>query len=351
MKKAYSLIIITILIVSSLNAQDKKVAVFDPAGEVSISTKNIVREEISSAIVSSAGYAVLERQLINKVLEENKFQMGGMVDDSQISEMGKMMGANYVLVSSIEKMENGNLYISCKLIEVLTSRVEKQKTAQTQKRSDDLVSVVKNMVTEMFGGKVIKQQPETVVTKENKSQQQTAQSKKEPVPTEIKGYYIPNAIGIEAGGGIKFADLGLRYTMNFLPYFGMDIKLCGGYGNVENGNIFIQLLAGIRVATPHFGRQKFTNFYTTLNFGTSYNIIETKYYAPFSFDAEWDLGIHFKHLYFGPVLKIQNLKIVFDKNSEAYKKMYPKPMHDLFVSFGIRIGVDLGTIKKIKNNK
>ena len=80
-------------------AQDKKVAIFNPAGSVENSTiKEIIREEISSIIVNTAGYTVLERQLIDKVLEENKFQLSGLVDDSQISEVGKRMGANIVFV-------------------------------------------------------------------------------------------------------------------------------------------------------------------------------------------------------------------------------------------------------------
>ena len=131
-------------------AQDKKVAVFDPAGSVDISLKEIVREEISSIIVNTGGFTVLERQLIDKVLEENKFQSGGLVDDSQVSEIGKRMGANLVFVSSITTMGT-NLYLSCKMIDVLTARIEKQRTAQTQSEQADLISVVQGMVSEMFG--------------------------------------------------------------------------------------------------------------------------------------------------------------------------------------------------------
>ena len=57
---------------------------------------------------------MLERSLIDKVLEESKFQLSGMVDDSQISEMGKMMGANFVFVSTITIMENGGYYLFSK---------------------------------------------------------------------------------------------------------------------------------------------------------------------------------------------------------------------------------------------
>jgi hypothetical protein len=167
--------ILGILLSFTAMAQDKKVAVFDPAGKVDENTLEIVREEISSIIVNTAGYTVLERQLINKVLEENKFQQGSLVDDAQISEIGKRMGANYVFVTNITLMGDGIYYISCKMIDVLTARIEKQKTGQTtqkasnfsfknlltkdktkqssnNKSSDDLITVVQRIVKEMFVG-------------------------------------------------------------------------------------------------------------------------------------------------------------------------------------------------------
>ena len=147
------IVIITFVIAlfsfSAMAQDDRKVAVFDPAGNVESHFKEIVREEISSIIVNTKGYTVLERQLIDRVLEENRFQMGGLVDDAQISEIGKRMGANFVFVTNITPMGN-NLYISCKMVDVLTARIEKQKTAQTQRGTTDLLSVVQSMAKEMF---------------------------------------------------------------------------------------------------------------------------------------------------------------------------------------------------------
>jgi hypothetical protein len=51
--------------------QEIKVAVFDPAGNANEAIREIIREEISSMIVNTENYTVLERQLINKVLEES----------------------------------------------------------------------------------------------------------------------------------------------------------------------------------------------------------------------------------------------------------------------------------------
>jgi hypothetical protein len=151
MKKNISLLFLALALSLAVHAQnDLSVAVFDPAGEVDAVVKEVVREEVSSIVVNAKGYMVLERQLINKVLEENKFQQGGLVDDSQIIEVGKRMGANYVFVTTISKLDK-NFYISCKMIEVLTAKIEKQKTGQTAKGLNDIVQTVQTVVNNMLG--------------------------------------------------------------------------------------------------------------------------------------------------------------------------------------------------------
>ena len=62
------------LICIAATAQDRTVAVFDPAGELNSSIREIVREEICSIIVNASGYTLLERQLVNKALEESRLQ-------------------------------------------------------------------------------------------------------------------------------------------------------------------------------------------------------------------------------------------------------------------------------------
>jgi hypothetical protein len=133
--------------------EDRKVAVFDPEGAVEKTLLEIVREEISSVVVNTPGYTVLERQLINKVLEENKFQEGGLVDDSQVSDIGRRMGADYVFVSTISKLGN-NYYISCKMIEVTTARIDRQYTGTTQNGMNDITTTTQYIVRRLFGENV-----------------------------------------------------------------------------------------------------------------------------------------------------------------------------------------------------
>ena len=52
---------LAILCFSAIGQVERKVAVFDPAGRVSDDIKEIVREIISSVVVNTADYEVLER--------------------------------------------------------------------------------------------------------------------------------------------------------------------------------------------------------------------------------------------------------------------------------------------------
>jgi len=152
----YSFVMLLFITVSALAQQERKVAVFDPAGKVEEALLEIVREEISSVVVNTTGYTVLERQLINKVLEENKFQESGLVNDEQVSDIGKRMGADYVFVTTISPL-GGNYYISCKMIEVATARIEKQSTGTTTAGINDIPQTTQYIVRRLFGEDVQQQ--------------------------------------------------------------------------------------------------------------------------------------------------------------------------------------------------
>ena len=177
--------------------KDKKVAVFDPAGnDVPNSIKEIVREEISSVIVNAEGFTVLERQLINKVLEENKIQISGLVDESQISEVGKLMGANYVLVSTVSPMGK-NYHISCKMIEVTTARIAKQRTIQTTKGTGDLVEVTQRVVKGMFSIDITPSNSKQIEKSSSKSPKTfVTESKQQPIITATDNILVADGANV-----------------------------------------------------------------------------------------------------------------------------------------------------------
>lgn len=174
-----------------------KVAVFDPVavGDIEEAILQIIREEISTVLVNRKDYTVLERQLINKVLEENKFQGEGLVDESQVREIGKIMGADYVFISTISPL-NDSYYLSCKMIEVTTARIKNQFTGTTKSGVHDITQTTQYVVKNLLGEKVIQQtvnvpnRPMTASTR----QSQGSSDSRQPITTTHQNQYVNTGV-------------------------------------------------------------------------------------------------------------------------------------------------------------
>lgn len=125
-----------------------KVAIFDPVDKSNTGFKDVMREILSTGLSKSTSYKPVERALIDKVLEENKYQSTGMVDDSKISELGKQMGADFVCVSIIQKM-GSNFFITAKLVNVTTGSVELQEYTTTTNGENDLFEKIEGLANKL----------------------------------------------------------------------------------------------------------------------------------------------------------------------------------------------------------
>lgn len=129
-----------------------KVAVFDPQDKDNTGYGAVIREMLSTGISKSGKYVPVERALISKVLEENKYQSTGMVDESKVSELGKQMGADFVCVSMMQKI-GGNFFITVKLVNVTTASVEFQEYIKTTNGENDLFDKVDELAGKLAGAK------------------------------------------------------------------------------------------------------------------------------------------------------------------------------------------------------
>lgn len=136
-----------------LLAQEPKmrVAVFDPSFSGKTfdeSTVVVIREMISSTIVNSGKYNIVERSLIDKILREQKFSNSGAVDADQISALGKLAGANKVILSVLSSTGSRHL-LSLKMIDVESANVESQKTRLV--KQNEIISVITPLALELIG--------------------------------------------------------------------------------------------------------------------------------------------------------------------------------------------------------
>ncbi|MDR1415995.1 MAG: CsgG/HfaB family protein [Prevotellaceae bacterium] len=165
MKKKFTLLCMlaaaAALALSALSAQGQKlrVAVFDPTSSgaaVDEGTKVAVREIISSTFVNTGKYTIVERSLLDKVMKEQAFSNSDVVDESQATELGRLAGANKVVLSVVTLVSGRNM-LSVKIIDVQTATVDQQKTKIVS--SSDLLDVVEPLTLELMGEEATKAAP------------------------------------------------------------------------------------------------------------------------------------------------------------------------------------------------
>jgi len=149
-------IIASVLLLGSITAkaQDEKlrVAVFDPTSSslaIDEGTRDAIRELISSTFVNTGNYNIVERSLLQQVMKEQKMSNTDAFDESQATELGKLVGANKVVLSVVSLVGSRDM-LSIKLIDVQTATIDQQKAKVFD--ANNLLDVVEPLTTELLGG-------------------------------------------------------------------------------------------------------------------------------------------------------------------------------------------------------
>ena len=100
------------------------IAVVDFTGNnVSDGDCRALTDRLRNELFNTKHFKVIERELMNEILEEQKFQYSGCVSDVCIVEIGKMVGVKQIIGGSISKV--GNVYsVSSRIVNVETGEIE-----------------------------------------------------------------------------------------------------------------------------------------------------------------------------------------------------------------------------------
>ena len=131
MRKLFTLLLLFLFTLSAMASMDGKlrIAVFDPSTSgrsIDEGAKIAIREIISSTLVNTGLYDIVERSLLEKVMQEQSFSNSGAVDDSQMTEIGKLAGANKIVLT-VASFTGGRCVVSIKIIDVMTASVDRQR--------------------------------------------------------------------------------------------------------------------------------------------------------------------------------------------------------------------------------
>lgn len=151
------LLMLTLAALASLAYSLPTIAVLDALLEDNVdpSAKVPVTEKIIEEIVGSGKYTVLDRGSIQEVLEEKKFQLSGIVADTEIKKAGEYLGADIVCVAKVSRI-GGTYFISGKMIDVETGAITAQKSHE-EKGEIEVVLDIAQIVGQALAGGVIEE--------------------------------------------------------------------------------------------------------------------------------------------------------------------------------------------------
>lgn len=128
-------------LVASLAVAVPKVAVLNPTLDKGIDEKVglIIVDKILEELLNSNGFDILDRASRDVIWQERNFQLSsGEVDTAQIKEIGKGLGADYIVTVKLVRIGKV-LAMSAQLIDVQTLEVIKAASAEA---SDDLENTI-----------------------------------------------------------------------------------------------------------------------------------------------------------------------------------------------------------------
>lgn len=128
-------------VIGQNSSNAKRVAILetvDKEDQVSYGVKLMVRSKLSEVITATPGYEGYDRVDITSIMSEHDFQRTGLVSDADIKKLGEMTGAEYILIAEVAYLNSSNIFLSAKILNVETARIERTASIQTESTVDEL---------------------------------------------------------------------------------------------------------------------------------------------------------------------------------------------------------------------
>lgn len=146
------------LAVEALAQTTKKVAILetvDKENNIRYGVRLMIRGNLSQAITNTPGYEGYDRVDMDQILGEHDFQRTGNVSDEQIKRLGEMTGAAYILVAEAAMVDESNVFIMAKILNVESARIEKVSNVQSGIDAEELQESCVQLAGSLFGLKSI----------------------------------------------------------------------------------------------------------------------------------------------------------------------------------------------------
>lgn len=158
MKRTFFAILMIVCCASGF-AQTRKVAILetvDRQKQVTYGVKLMLRSYLAEAITNTTGYEAYDRTDLSAIIDEQEFQRTGYVSDEEIKKIGQMTGVQYILVAEASKIDEHNLFVTAKILNVETARMEMTANLMTKNDVTSLQQGAKDLASRLL---IIKDEP------------------------------------------------------------------------------------------------------------------------------------------------------------------------------------------------
>ena len=150
MKKLFFLSI-TIFFSSIAVFGQARVAVLSTIGDVEEDIRGLVQDALERGVNNSANYSLVGRgAAFEAALSELAFQASGAVDDDQLKEFGRAVGADYACYANIRAIVN-SFRITYRLIDVTTAEISEVNSKTVPNDINAFFIVLDEISNELFG--------------------------------------------------------------------------------------------------------------------------------------------------------------------------------------------------------
>jgi len=143
-------IIFCLILFATQLAGQERIAVlqFEGSGVDEITAKNITKR-FSYELSKTKRFDIVEREMMDKILEEQKFQSSGCVADECAVEIGQLIGVHKIVAGSVDKILD-SYSLNIRLIDVATGGITYQDMDDYEGKVTNFIKVtIKNMAMRM----------------------------------------------------------------------------------------------------------------------------------------------------------------------------------------------------------
>jgi hypothetical protein len=120
------IITLTLLILASAAFAREKITVavldFEPKN-IPQESAEAITDLLRTELFNTGRFMVVERQKIQKILEEQKFQMSGLTDTDKAAQLGRLLNVKKIMIGSVTRLGNTQI-LNTRILDVQSGLVE-----------------------------------------------------------------------------------------------------------------------------------------------------------------------------------------------------------------------------------